>query len=75
MKKTKVIVTCDACGKVFEKGHYEPAFLKLHINQWAGGSIGGEEDWFRYEADLCEECARKVEAFVRQIGINRKQKY
>lgn len=75
MKETTVRTFCDACGKevISSNGHFYSGNFHMRLNQWGGGSMGGSEDIFEYEAsDLCEECAHKLENFIKNMGIKRK---
>ena len=40
------------------------ARLDFKIDEWGGGSVGGREDIFIQEADLCSECAHKLQRFI-----------
>lgn len=69
----KITLYCDCCGKQIETGHFRGATIKLHIDEWSGGSMGGSEDWFDYEAEeLCEDCAHELQTFVTKMGLKRK---
>lgn len=60
----KVQIYCDACGKEICPSHFKSATVELRINEWGGGSIGGNEDIYIQKADLCSECAHKVQHFL-----------
>lgn len=66
----KEIIICDACGKEFRPSWFRHATLKFEVNEWSGGSVGGAEDIYIQEADLCFECARKLQKFIEdELGI------
>lgn len=68
MKKETII--CDACGNEIQPGYFRNARLDFRINEWGGGSVGGSEDIFIQEADLCSECAHKLQRFIKdELGI------
>lgn len=61
----KVITTCDACGKETRSSHFYSAKLDFEINELGGGSVGGSENIFIQKADLCVECAHKLQRFIK----------
>lgn len=66
----KVTTICDACGKEMQPGYFRNARLDFRIDEWGGGSMGGSEDIFLQEADLCFECAHKLQRFIKdELGI------
>ena len=66
----KIQEFCDACGKEIKKSYFKSARLSFIINEWGGGSFGGYEDIFIQEADLCEDCAHKLQQFIsKQLNI------
>lgn len=67
-RKVTTTYSCDCCGKQLEyNNHYRRAYVKLYIEEWGGGSMGGDEDEFVYEAvDLCQECAHEIKYFLTQ---------
>ena len=65
----KEIVYCDACGKEVERGYFRSGELSFKIDEWAGGSMGGREDIFIQKGDLCEECAHKLQKFIKEMGV------
>lgn len=62
----KLQIFCDACGKEVKPSYFKGARLSLVINEWGGGSMGGNEDIFIQKADLCEDCAHKLQKFIKE---------
>lgn len=60
----KVTIICDACGREIQPSYFRSARLDFKIDEWGGGSVGGREDIFIQEADLCSECAHKLQRFI-----------
>ena len=60
----KVTIICDACGREIQPSYFRNARLDFKIDEWGGGSAGGREDIFIQEADLCSECAHKLQKFI-----------
>lgn len=61
----KVTIICDACGREIQPSYFRSARLDFEINEWSGGSVGGNEDIFIQNADLCCECAHKLQRFIK----------
>lgn len=61
----RVTVICDACGKETQPSYFRSARLEFRIDKWSGGSVGGSEDIFIQKADLCSECAHKLQSFIK----------
>ena len=57
----KVTIICDACGREIQPSYFRSARLDFKIDKWDGGSVGGI---FIQEADLCSECAHKLQKFI-----------
>ena len=49
----KVTIICDACGREIQPSYFRNARLDFKVDKWDGGSVGGREDIFIQEADLC----------------------
>lgn len=60
----KVTIICDACGREIQPSYFCSARLDFKVDKWDGGSVGGREDIFIQEADLCSECAHKLQKFI-----------
>ena len=60
----KITIICDACGREIQPSYFRNARLDFKIDKWDGGSVGGREDIFIQEADLCSECAHKLQKFI-----------
>lgn len=60
----KVTIICDACGREIQPSYFRNARLDFKIDKWDGGSVGGREDIFIQGADLCSECAHKLQRFI-----------
>lgn len=60
----KVTIICDACGREIQPSYFRSARLDFKVDKWDGGSVGGREDIFIQEADLCSECAHKLQKFI-----------
>lgn len=66
----RITTICDACGKEIQSGYFHKAKLDFRTDEWGGGSVGGSEDVFIQEADLCSECAHKLQRFIKdELGI------
>lgn len=61
----KVTIICDACGREIQPSYFRSARLDFEINEWSGGSVGGNEDIFIQNVDLCCECAHKLQRFIK----------
>ena len=61
----RVTVICDACGKEIQPSYFRSVRLEFRIDKWSGGSVGGSEDIFIQKADLCYECAHKLQSFIK----------
>lgn len=62
----RVQTFCDACGNEIHESYFRSARLDFRINEWGGGSVGGSEDIFIQDADLCSECAHKLQKFIKE---------
>lgn len=69
----KLQVFCDSCGKEVKESYFRSAKLLFKIDEWGGGSVGGNEDVFIQKADLCSDCAHKLQKFIKeQLNIKPK---
>ena len=64
MKKLQVF--CDSCGKEVESSYFRSAKLRFRIDERSGGSVGGNEDIYVQNADLCCKCAHKLQRFIKE---------
>lgn len=64
MEKIIKTTICDSCFKEIQQMNFREARLSFVMKKWGGGSIGGNEDIFIQEGELCCECAHKLQRFI-----------